>query len=215
MKVFISPSQQTANIGYGTYGSERTRMFEVGRALETILKRCGLIVYVATMGVSLEVAVAESNNAKADLHICLHSNALDGNTRGTLALYVSEEGNKLATSIYNKLSNFTPTNDLGIRKNEKLYELNNTNAIAAYIEIMFHDNKLDASLIMLNIEAIASLIARGICEYIKIPFVERTKPLPIIKYKVIAGVYTSRENAMKQVMDLKKEGFESFIQEVK
>jgi N-acetylmuramoyl-L-alanine amidase len=215
MKVFISPSQQTENIGYGNYGSERTRMYEIGIALETILKRCGLIVYLATKGVSFEVAVAESNNAHADLHLCLHSNALDGKTRGTLVMYKSEQGRKLGAYIYNKLSNFTPSTDLGMKENQNLYELNNTNAIAVYLEIIFHDNKEDSELLVLNIEAIASLIARGVCLYLKIPYVERIIPITNTKYRVVAGVFTSMENAKTKVTQLKKAGFESYVMEVK
>lgn len=214
-KVFISPSQQNANKGYGNYGSERSRMFEVGNALSIILKRCGLIPYTATMGVGLEVAVAESNNAYADLHLCIHSNASNGSARGTLAMYTSEEGKKLATYIYNKLSNFTPSTDLGIKENQKLYELNNTNAIAVYIEIIFHDNKDDSQLLMLNIEAIASLIARGVCLYLKIPYVERTIPIKTTMYRVIAGTFTSKNNADSMVSKLNKAGIESYILEVK
>jgi N-acetylmuramoyl-L-alanine amidase len=210
MKIYVSPSQQVNNIGYGNYGSESKRCFEIARALEPILQRCGFVVYTAPQGITFQAAVKESNKYKCDLHICIHTNAFNGKTRGTLGMYASEEGKKLTTSIYNKLSKFTPTADLGVRRNLDLFELNKTYAVASYIEVAFHDNKEDASLITLNIEAIASLIARGVCEYAKVPYVERIDPIKIAKYQVIAGTFSSRANAearLKEVIDAKIEGY--------
>jgi N-acetylmuramoyl-L-alanine amidase len=215
MKIFISPSQQAGNIGYGNYGSEKTRMFEIGKALKADLERCGHKVFIATEGSSYLIAARESNDAHCDLHICIHSNALNTKARGALGMYYSEKGKELTQCIYNKLADFTPTTDLGISKNSVLFELTQTYAVAAYIEVMFHDNKEDATLIMVNIETIASLIARGICDYLKTQYVVNPKPTSTVKYRIIVDTFTSKVSAKNRVVELQKYGIDSWIDEVK
>ena len=89
-------------------------------------------------------------------------------------MYVSDGGKSLSSAIYKRLSAFTPIVDRGCREKTNLYELNATSAVCSYLEIMFHDNKGDANLIINNIEKIAELIAKGVCEYLKIPFIEKS-----------------------------------------
>ena len=85
---------------------------------------------------------------------------------------------------------------------------------------MFHDNKEDATLIMNNIEKLAEIIARGICEYLKVPFAEKEVVKEVDKfstvnkdifYRVVTGSFNNRNNANDRIAELKKAGFESFI----
>ena len=217
-KIYLSPSNQNHNIGFGNYGTEQDEMHKVGEALKDILERCGETVYISHKSMTFQQAVAESNKLKCDMHIAIHSNAFNKTVRGTQSMYVSNNGFKLSNAIYKRLEAFTPTKDRGCRKNDNLYELNYTTAVAAYLETAFHDNPLDATLIMNNTEKIAEIIARGICEYLKVPFVEKEVVKEADKdidvntfYRVITGSFNSRNNANDRIAELKAKGFESFI----
>ena len=217
-KIYLSPSNQDKNMGYGNYGTEQKRMFEVAEELKFILERCGQTVYISKKGMTFQQAVAESNKLKCDIHIAIHSNAFNKECRGTLAMYVSANGKKLSQAIYNQLEPFTPTEDRGNKLNKNLYELNKTHAVCAYLEIAFHDNKEDATLIMNNIEYIAVLIAKGICKYLNINYIAKVvvapKEIPRVDgklYKVQVGAFSQRSNAEDLKEKLEKEGYKTYI----
>ena len=211
-KIYISPSNQDHNKGYGNYGTEQNRMFQIGEALKIILERCKQTVYISKKGMTFQQAVKESNDLKCDIHLAIHSNAFNKTIRGTQTMYVSTQGKILSDLIYARLSAFTPVVDRGSKRNDNLYELNATTAVCSYLEIMFHDNEDDANLIINNIEKIAELIAKGVCEYLKIPFIEKPKPvINTTMYRVVTGSFADRSNAEDRIAELKKAGFESFI----
>ena len=201
-KIYISPSNQDHNVGYGNYGTEQKRMFEVGEALKIILERCKQTVYISKKGMTFQQAVTESNKLDVDIHLALHSNAFNSLIRGTLAMYVSNGGKSLSSAIYKQLSAFTPIVDRGCREKTNLYELNATSAVCAYLELMFHDNEDDANLIINNIEKIAELIAQGVCEYLKVPYI--VKPvinLALETQKFLNSLWVSDSNGNKLIED--------------
>ena len=219
-KIYISPSQQGNNVGYGNYGTEQKRMFEVGEALKIILERCKQTAYISKKGMTFQQAVTESNKLKCNVHVAIHSNAFNKTVRGTQAMYVSDSGFKLSNAIYKRLEPFTPTADRGCRQNDNLYELNYTTAVAAYLETAFHDNPLDAALIMNNTEKIAELIARGICEYLKVPFVKKEVVKEVDKdiiakdghyYKIQVGAFSNKSYADAEAARINKLGIKAFV----
>ena len=201
-KIYISPSQQGSNVGYGNYGTEQKRMFEVGEALKIILERCKVTSYISKKGMTFQQAVTESNKLDVDIHLAIHSNAFNSLIRGTLAMYVSNGGKILSSAIYKRLSTFTPIVDRGCREKTNLYELNATTAVCSYLEIMFHDSPLDSILIINNIEKIAELIAKGVCEYLKVPFIKK----PVINsaletQKFLNSLWVSDEKGNELIED--------------
>ena len=220
--IYLSPSNQNRNIGYGTYGTEQDRMHQIGEATKRILERCNQTTYISHKSMTFQQAVAESNKLKCNVHIAIHSNAFNKEVRGTQTMYVSSNGFKLSNAIYKRLEAFTPTPDGGCRKNDNLYELNNTVAVAAYLEIAFHDNLLDATLIMNNIEKIAEIIARGVCEYLKVPFVEKEVVKEVDKntnviaptghyYKIQVGAFSNKSYADAEAARINKLGVKAFV----
>ena len=204
MSIYLSPSNQNRNIGYGNYGTEQDEMHKVGEATKRILERCKQQTYISHKSMTFQQAVAESNKLKCDIHIAIHSNAFNKTVRGTQAMYVSDSGFKLSNAIYKRLEAFTPTADRGCRQNDNLYELNNTVAVAAYLELMFHDNKEDATLIMNNIEKLGELIAKGVCEYLKIPFIEKSAikiNIVLETQKFLNSLWVTDEKGNKLVED--------------
>lgn len=90
--------------------------------------------------------ITSSNLFGADIHIPIHSNATASYTcstttasdKGTLAMYVSTAGKTCAGYLRSAVGPRSPgTNDI-IQKRTNLGELNQTNAIACYLEVEYH-----------------------------------------------------------------------------
>ena len=166
--VYLSPSTQENNIGYGNYGTEEKRMNEVANVVERILKQQGVVLYRNKPEWDLEQVVKDSNIKKPNLHLAIHSNAGGGRGCEVYAYSKGNSGEKAATAIYKEVSAITPTTDRGVKINPKFYELKTTTATAVIVEIAFHDNKEDAEWIIGNTEKIGVAIAKGTLSYLGI-----------------------------------------------
>lgn len=177
--VFLSPSTQQFNIGYGNYGTEEERMNQIADIVEYELRRNGLTVARNSPDQTLQEVVAESNALQPRIHVAIHSNAsATGEARGG-EIYVHKFGGKaelLARDIFRYLEPLTPTDDFGVKEGytafngQGYYELRRTTAPAVLIEVAFHDNPEDAQFIMDNIYEIGVAIARGILAYFGMPY---------------------------------------------
>ncbi len=170
--VYLSPSTQEKNIGYGAYGIEEKRMNEVADVVEIVLKQHGVIVYRNKPEWSLLRVVKDSNSKKPDLHFAIHSNAGGGRGCEVFAYAPGGEGERAARAVYSELAPLTPTSDRGVKFNPGLYELRKTTAPAVLVEVAFHDNREDAKWIIDNIEAIGAALAKGILKYFNITYKE-------------------------------------------
>lgn len=90
--------------------------------------------------------IANSNSWGALMHIPLHSNAVpwdcdahyNHSTFGTWGMYVSTNGSQLASELASRIGGSSPgTNDKTVHRTD-LGELNQTNAVAGYLEAEFH-----------------------------------------------------------------------------
>ncbi len=180
--VYISPSLQEFNRGYGSYGTEEERMNLIADVLEYELQRHGLSIARNTPDMTLSQAVADSNANQPTVHVALHSNAANGQARG-LEVYANRFGTaaeQLARDIYDQVEAVSPTPGLGVKQGYStfggrgMYELRATKAPAALIEYAFHDNPEDAQFIIDNIYELGSATARGILEYLGIPYSQDT-----------------------------------------
>jgi len=171
IKIYISPSCQDKNVGYGAYGSEESRMNQVADVVVRELKKTGQFDIVRNRPeMTLSQVVANSNASGAKYHIAIHSNAGGGRGCEIYAYKPEAEGDRLAHKIYARLSAITPSADRGIKYQPHWDEVWKTRAVAVLIEIAFHDNAGDAEWIMKNIEPIGREIARGICEHCGVRF---------------------------------------------
>ena len=78
MKVYLSPSSQTGNVGVGSYGTEAERMQQLSSKVKTKLQALGHTVYGSDNSLDLTDRIAASNAAGVAAHIGLHSNAGGG-----------------------------------------------------------------------------------------------------------------------------------------
>lgn len=218
--VYLSPSLQELNYGYGNYGTEEKRCNQIADVIQKVLKQHGVTVYRNKTTMTLSQAVIDSNKKAPDAHLAIHTNAYDSKTRGCEVfcheIGVGLKGEKLARKVYPRISAITPTGDRGIKEGKNfygsgshIYELYNTVAAAALIEIDFHDNPDSAKWIISNIENIGIALARGVLDYLGITYKVNTESNTY--YRVVTGSYSNKDNAEEQVKKLKKDGYDSFI----
>jgi N-acetylmuramoyl-L-alanine amidase len=178
-KVYLSGSTQTTNVGVAGYGTEAQRMQELADRVKFWLGqgKGDIIVYRNNTSMGLAGSVNDSNSKNPDIHVALHTNA--GGGRGTEDYYYndSNEGKRLATLLYNNVAPITAATDRGIMSDRVLYsnglyELRETTAVAALIEIVFHDNVQDVQDYLSKVEQIAKALAKAIYSYFNLSFVE-------------------------------------------
>ena len=164
-KIYLSPSNQSGNkYAYGNT-SEMEQCNRIADAAKTALERCGFTVKKAPKGQDMSKSIAESNNWGSDLHMPIHTNA--GGGSGTMCMVYSKasENMKYANPIYKAVQAVTPgKTEYGIREYPDLSELCNTNAIAVYTEVDFHDNPTIAKWLIENTSKVGEAFAKGVCQ---------------------------------------------------
>lgn len=164
-KIYLSPSNQNGNLyAYGNT-NEMEQCNRIADAAKTALERCGFTVKKAPKGQNMNVSINESNSWGADLHMPIHTNA--GGGSGTMCMVYSKasENMKYANPIYKAVQAVTPgKTEYGVREYPDLSELCNTNAIAVYTEVDFHDNPTIAKWLIENTSKVGEAFAKGVCQ---------------------------------------------------
>jgi N-acetylmuramoyl-L-alanine amidase len=139
-----------------------------------------LMTRTEDVDVSLADRCAIANRAGADCFVSVHCNAFqDPNVRGTEVYYYygSQRGRRLAESLLKEVV------ALGFRnrgvKEAGFYVLKNTAMPAALVEVAFISNPNEEAWLAnpTNQEITGKAIAKGICNYLSVPFKEKV-PLP-------------------------------------
>lgn len=171
MKVYISPSDQTANTYAAGNTNEAVQCREIAKLLVKSLTRCGIEARTNVVS-SMQSRVTEGNAWGADLYICIHTNAFNGKVSGTRIMVkaLSGERYKAAKCIFDSLSPVTPGNSENISARTNLYEINYTDAPCVYVEVDFHDVPTVAKWIINHKPEIAGAICKGICNYANVPY---------------------------------------------
>lgn len=171
MKVYISPSDQTANTYAAGNTNEAAQCREIAKLLVKSLTRCGIEAKTNVVS-SMQSRVAEGNAWGADLYVCIHTNAFNGKVSGTRIMVkaLSGERYKAAKCIFDSLSPVTPGTSENISTRTNLYEINYTDAPCVYAEVEFHDVPTVATWIINHKPEIAEAICKGICNYANAPY---------------------------------------------
>ena len=176
-KVYLSPSNQTDNrYAYGNT-TEAEQCGKIAEACRVALVRCGVEVELGHMK-SMQEKCAESNALGADLHVPIHTNAFNGQVRGTRMFCYSSngEGMKACRSIFAVVAPLTPGTSENIKVNAEFYEVRVPAAPTAYIECEFHDNAESAKWIIEHTTEIGEAIAHGICNYFGVAYKVKEEP---------------------------------------
>lgn len=174
-KIYFSPSDQTKNTyAYGNT-TEAIQCRQIATCAVEAAKRCGfeaLTDAVSGGDDAMDKRIQQSNSWGADVHIPIHTNAFNGQVKGTrLFCYaIPGEGYDICKSIMNTLAPITPGSSDNITT-ARFAEILDADAPTAYIEVAFHDNAKEAKWIIENKKEIAEAIVKGLCDYYGVKYV--------------------------------------------
>lgn len=217
LKIYFSPSDQTGNRYATGNTNEAEQCRKIALAAVAAAKRCGLEAKTNTADNSDDAMynrVSESNTWGADLHIPIHTNAFNGQVKGTrmFCYAFGGEGHKACQAIMNTLSPVTPGSSDNIKEWPGLYEVRAAYAPTVYIEVGFHDNAEESAFIISHTSEIAEAIVKGICAYFGVKYVApATSAGKDVLYRVQVGAFSVYSNAVKLRDELKKGGYDAFI----
>lgn len=164
---YLSPSNQSANLGVGDYGNERDQMYALIHEITPHLDRAGVQFYIPERTTSIEARCKESNAMEAKFHFALHSNAGGkGKARGPVAFYYSDAGKILCEKLVAALLELGQENNRcnNVLQWKGLYELRNATAPACLLEVDFHDSESGVEFLTRRRKEIAQAIAKVIIE---------------------------------------------------
>ena len=172
INLVLSSSQQ-ANNSCASGDTKQTRTQLITKAIYDFLKSDpNLNVYnipklnLGSDTENLIKAVRLSNsfineNGGTGYHLSVHTDAGYPGS-GASGFYFSESGAAFGKPIFDEISSLTPWRDMEFKRNQSLYELKNTRAIAFLLEVSFHDKNEQSEWIHQNISNIATSIIKGI-----------------------------------------------------
>ena len=169
--------------------------------------------------VSLPARTNDANKWGANAYISIHINA-GGGTGFESFVYpgVDKATKDLQNPIHSEVMKlFTGFRDRG-KKQANFHVLRETKMSAVLTENGFIDTKKDADFLKsdANLRKIGEAHAKGVAKYFGLK--KKTQPKPAqpaqkkgVFYRVVTGSFADRKNAEKRVAELKKAGFDSFI----
>lgn len=176
--IYLSPSTQQSNetvLGK----SEEYYMNLIADAMIPYLNASSIAYVRNTPQMTALESARQSNLGNYDLHLAIHSNAagvnnLGGRSGAEFYYYPgSANGLRAAVIFANNYKEIYPNpSNVRIQPLATLIELNKTKAPALLAEVGFHDNIMDASWIVDNIEAIARNLAVSVADYLNVPLRE-------------------------------------------
>lgn len=194
------------NIGEGAIGikDESIENRKVKDEVIRLLKEKGHIVYDTTVDKSKNnlYDICEKCNSKdVDLNVFIHFNAYNGKVEGTEVLIYNNGSDSYpyAERILKNISGLGFVNR-GIKQRPKLYVLRNTEKPSLLVECAFIDNKHDMG--RYKVYEMARAIVEGLID-------EKIEDEEKVLYRVVTNTYSNKENAEKEVEELKKKGYPS------
>ena len=216
IKLYYSPSSQPENKYEVGNTNEQEQCRKIAKKCAEASIRCGFDAMAGLSG-TMYTRVAESNAWGADAHIPIHTNAFDGKVAGFRGFYFSAggEGYKLVAAIEDAVAPITPGTSDGLSAQPKLYEVNESNAPCAYLELGFHDNPVEAQYIIDHTDDLAEAIVKGVCKHYGVTYVPPVVNTEGTKlYRVQVGAYSKYENAEALLKKVQALGFsDAFIKE--
>ena len=164
-KIFLSPSEQFNNAYAWGGTTEGVQCGRIAAACKATLERAGFSVKLMHEG-TMRSKIAAANAWGADLYVCIHTNAANGQVSGTRIFCYdnSGEGYKAAQCVFNVLAPITPGESENISVADYT-EIVGPAAPTVYVECEFHDVPSVAQWIEEHTEEIGEAIAQGVCDY--------------------------------------------------
>lgn len=199
---------------------ESNDVLSIGKAVAAEVRRHGVTVdetRTTDATVSLNDRSDYENRNTYDYFISFHRNAFQPEQAKGVETYTylnpGAKSKGLAQRIQTSLVALGFT-DRGV-KEANYHVLRETKAPAVLIEIGFIDNTMDNNLFDSKRNEIIKAIAKAILVQVGVDYIEPSAPTQAESgqtlYRVMAGSYSVRENAEKQVEKLKAAGFDAAI----
>lgn len=199
---------------------ESNDVLSLGKAIAAEVRRHGVTVEetrTSDSTVSLSERSGFENRSTYDYFISFHRNAFQPEKAKGAETFTylngGEKSRELAESIQASLV-ILGFKDRGV-KEANFHVLRETKAPAVLVEIGFIDNSEDNNLFDAKRDSIIKGLAKAILENIGVEYIEASAPTQSENgqtlYRVMAGSYSVRENAEKQVQKLKSAGFDATI----
>lgn len=172
-KVYLSPSNQTGNLGVKSVGftNEEKEMNDLSNYIEKRLKENNVKVYRNNPNGNINLWVADSRYYGADLHIAIHSNASTDHTSKGVETWINEQTSNtysLANMIQSDLLNIyydKENGNRGVKYSNGALGETRMPKFGILVEVAHHDYEEDAKWIMDNKELIGNTIADSILKY--------------------------------------------------
>lgn len=164
---YLSPSNQSANVGVNGYGTEKEQMNLLVNEIVPHLDRAGVSFHIGDPDISIQERTKESNGMNAKFHLALHSNAGgNGTAWGPVAYYYSDAGMAFGEMVVEALLNLGQKNNRceNVKQEKGFYELRRTNAPACLLEVDFHDSAVGVEFLTMRRSEIAEAIAKVIIQ---------------------------------------------------
>lgn len=212
MKIFLSPSSQYDNkYNYGNHTEgEVCRL--IAEKVQDLLCSSGVDCKIGS-NTSMYDRVKESNDWKPDFHVCIHTNASNGNAHGTeVFVYNTVSYPPEASKVLANLVKLTGCSR-GIKSGSNLYECKATYSKAIYLECEFHDcvdKAHGGQWIWEHMNDIAYAIASAFCDCTE--HAENLSQDNNSLWRVQLGAFTTKERAEAYARELKtKYGLETYV----
>lgn len=171
MKIFLSPSNQTANVGAykGTNECEQCERM-ANYAKNYLVAHYNCEVMVANRSDNMNKRCDTAKSWGADFYLAIHTNAFYNTAvHGTETYYYSHDaqGKAFATALLNNVSALTKCKR-STKVYDNLIELNQPICPRSYIEVDFHSNPTQAAWIVENAQTIGEMIAETIATHFNI-----------------------------------------------
>ena len=172
-KVYLSPSNQTGNLGVKSVGytNEEKEMNDLSNYIEKRLKENNVKVYRNNPNGNINLWVADSRYYGADLHIAIHSNASTDHISKGVETWINEQTSdtySLANMIQSDLLNIyydKENGNRGVKYSNGALGETRMPKFGILVEVAHHDYEEDAKWIMDNKELIGNTIADSILKY--------------------------------------------------
>lgn len=171
-KIYLSPSNQTSNVGVNGY-NEAIEMHKLAERIKYHLCLSPMFnVRISDVKWDLEYVRKDSVNWGSSFHFCIHTDAGPEDAQGTtIFIYgTGGQGEKFANILYPRISKLSPGKDRGIVVRPGLYELKIPGIPAALIENIFHTNLEETKHFRNNFEEYARQTALAFYEFYEVPY---------------------------------------------
>lgn len=193
---------------------EKNIVLEVGKTLDSKLKACGLEVKLSRTNditKSLPQRTTEANNWGADCLVSIHVNDSSRTDAKGLETYCYKfKYRKLADCVHSEMIKAgLYTKDRGVKEGN-LHMVRESKMAACLVELFFINNEDDVNKLLNKKDEFATAIAKGICAYLGVKYVDNNPSNPSNDGKMLAvciGAYKDRVNAEEALKQAKEKGF--------